>query len=143
MTSYLPIIIGLLGCIVGSFLNVVALRQETGKDLGGRSHCPSCNHQLTWYELIPVVSFLVQLGKCRNCKKTISPRYVSVELFVGVLYFLTTSFFIKTYFINIYTFAPIWFFVALFLLLIIILATLSNISSDITPVNKFVSLNRN
>lgn len=143
MTSYLPIIIGFLGCIVGSFLNVVALRQETGKDLGGRSHCPSCNHQLTWYELIPVVSFLVQLGKCRNCKKTISPRYVSVELFIGVLYFLTASFFIKAYF-GVYTSLPGWFFVWLLSLLIVVsygaLIVIYDIQTKTVPLVWFLGL---
>mgnify|MGYP000476377046 CR=1 FL=1 len=143
MTSYLPIIIGLLGCIVGSFLNVVALRQETGKDLGGRSHCPSCNHQLTWYELIPVVSFLIQLGRCRNCKKTISPRYVSVELFVGVLYFLTTSFITKAYF-GVYTSLPGWFFVWLLSLLIIVsygaLIVIYDIQTKTVPLVWFIGL---
>ncbi len=143
MTSYLPIIIGLLGCIVGSFLNVVALRQETGKDLGGRSHCPSCNHQLTWYELIPVVSFLIQLGRCRNCKKTISPRYVSVELFVGVLYFLTTSFFTKAYF-GVYTSLPGWFFVWLLSLLIVVsygaLIVIYDIQTKTVPLVWFIGL---
>lgn len=143
MTSYLPIIIGLLGCIVGSFLNVVALRQETGKDLGGRSHCPSCNHQLTWYELIPVVSFLVQLGKCRNCKKTISPRYVSVELFAGVLFFLTTSFFTKAY-SGVYASLPGWFFVWLLSLLIVVsygaLMVIYDIQTKTVPLIWFIGL---
>lgn len=141
--GYLPIIIGLLGCIVGSFLNVVALRQETEKDLGGRSHCPACNHQLAWYELIPVISFLVQRGKCRNCKTVIPARYIINELFVGVLYFLTTSFFIKIY-ASVYTITSIWFFVALLLLLIIIsyvaVMVIYDIQTKLVPLIWFVGL---
>lgn len=143
LLSYVPIILGLLGCIVGSFLNVVALRQETHQDLGGRSHCPACNHQLSWYELIPVISFLIQRGKCRNCKKTISPRYVGVELFVGIIYFLTTSFFIKT-FSSVYMFMPVWFFIILLLLLMIIsyiaLMVVYDIQTKTVPLVWFIGL---
>lgn len=143
LLSYVPIILGLLGCIVGSFLNVVALRQETHQDLGGRSHCPACNHQLSWYELIPVVSFLIQCGKCRNCKETISPRYVGVELFVGIIYFLTTSFFIKT-FSSVYMFMPVWFFIILLLLLMIIsyiaLMVVYDIQTKTVPLVWFIGL---
>ncbi len=46
-----------LGTIIGSFLNVVAFRYGTKKDLGGRSSCMVCTQQLKWYELIPIVSF--------------------------------------------------------------------------------------
>lgn len=136
-------ILGIFGCIVGSFLNVVALRQETEKDLGGRSHCPACGHQLSWYELIPVVSFLVQIGKCINCKTVISPRYISVELFVGALYFLVTSFFVKIYF-PIYLFTVGWFFIALFLLLIIVsyvaLMVIYDIQTKTVPLVWFIGL---
>lgn len=143
MIPYLPIILGLLGCIVGSFLNVVALRQETGKDLGGRSHCPHCNHQLSWYELIPVVSFLIQGGKCRNCRKKISLRYIGIELFTGILFFLTTLFFIKTY-SSLSIIAPIWFFVPLVLLLITIsyvaLMVVYDIQTQTVPLVWFIGL---
>lgn len=83
------ILTGILGLIIGSFLNVVILRMNTGRGLGGRSKCFSCNKTLAWYELIPVVSYVIQGGKCRNCKTPISKQYVLVEgvtalLFAGV-----------------------------------------------------------
>lgn len=82
-----------LGLIVGSFLNVVALRYNTGrlKDAlfgGGRSVCFSCGKKLKWYELIPLASFLVQGGRCRGCHSKISWQYPLVELFTGVVFVL-------------------------------------------------------
>lgn len=143
LITYLPFILGIFGCIVGSFLNVVALRQGTEKDLGGRSHCPTCDHQLSWYELIPVLSFLIQGGKCKNCKKKISPRYITVELFVGVLFFLTTSFFTKAY-SGVYASLPGWFFVWLLSLLIVVsygaLMVIYDIQTKTVPLIWFIGL---
>ncbi len=79
--SVLPLtLISLLGLAVGSFLNVVVLRGEREESLGGRSRCMSCGAQLRWYELVPVFSYLLQLGRCRTCKARISPQYPLVEL---------------------------------------------------------------
>jgi leader peptidase (prepilin peptidase)/N-methyltransferase len=75
-----------LGAIVGSFLNVVALRWGTELTLGGRSFCPSCNRQLRWWELVPLVSYLLQRGKCRTCRAKISPQYLLVEILVGLIF---------------------------------------------------------
>ncbi len=76
----------ILGLIIGSFLNVVILRINTGKGLGGRSQCFSCNRQLRWYELIPVVSYLVQRGRCTQCRSRISVQYMLVELITALLF---------------------------------------------------------
>ena len=54
--------------------------------IGGRSHCPKCGRRLTWYELIPIVSFVIQRARCRGCKARIGFRYVAMELFVGLLF---------------------------------------------------------
>lgn len=78
----------LLGIIVGSFLNVVILRYNTGKSLLGRSGCFSCGKGLRWYELIPVISYFLQSGKCRSCGSGISLQYPLVELLTGVLFAL-------------------------------------------------------
>ena len=80
----------LFGAVLGSFLNVLILRYELGGavfggQLKGRSRCPHCDKTLSWYELIPVVSFIVQLGKCRNCGKKISLQYPVVEIISGVI----------------------------------------------------------
>ncbi len=77
------------GAIVGSFLNVVALRYNTGRTLGGRSSCFSCGRSLTALDLVPLFSFLALAGKCRSCGSKISWQYPLVEagtalLFLGV-----------------------------------------------------------
>lgn len=91
-----PYLLGILGLIVGSFLNVVILRREQDKSLGGRSGCPHCKTTLSWYELIPVISFLVQGGKCRTCKKNISFQYIIVELATGLSFFAGGLFLVKS-----------------------------------------------
>lgn len=77
----------LFGAIVGSFLNVVILRlpKENASVVFPASHCPKCEHTLAWYENIPVLSYIVQLGKCRHCKTSISLQYPIVELLTGLL----------------------------------------------------------
>ncbi len=77
-----------IGLAVGSFLNVVILRHETGKQVTGRSMCPTCGVQLQWFELIPVFSYIFQKGKCRHCGAKLSVQYPLVELGTGVLFVL-------------------------------------------------------
>lgn len=85
----LPIVIFVLGLLVGSFLNVVILRINTGRSVvTGRSACARCARVLHWYELIPVCSFLALRGKCRTCKASISFQYPVVELATAVLFIL-------------------------------------------------------
>lgn len=75
------VILFLVGLMVGSFLNVVILRLAWGKSpVRGRSHCPQCKHVLEWNDLIPVISFILQRGRCRYCQKSISWQYPLVEL---------------------------------------------------------------
>lgn len=76
----LGIFIGVMGLLVGSFLNVCIYRipQKTFfKD--SRSYCPKCEHTLAWFDLFPLFSYLFLGGKCRYCKEPISPRYPIVE----------------------------------------------------------------
>jgi len=85
----ISIIIGLfiLGTILGSFYNVVAYRITKGESiLFPSSHCPNCNHKLRPLELIPVFSFLIQGGKCTNCKSKISWFYPIAEIICGILF---------------------------------------------------------
>ncbi len=77
-----------LGLIIGSFLNVVILRLNTARSLGGRSACMSCQRNLEWYELVPFVSFIALRGRCRSCKTKISIQYPLVELLAGALFAL-------------------------------------------------------
>jgi leader peptidase (prepilin peptidase) / N-methyltransferase len=88
------IALGILGAIFGSFFDVLALRYDPDRPLfakhtlGGRSHCSHCKHVLAWYELIPVVSFIVQRGKCRSCGARISPENLWVELVSAAIFAL-------------------------------------------------------
>lgn len=76
------------GVIIGSFLNVVIYRFHTGKSLNGSSHCLSCQTDLRWYELFPLISYLVLRGRCRSCSAVIPSRYLWVELATGLLFVL-------------------------------------------------------
>ncbi|MEI3606049.1 prepilin peptidase [Pseudogracilibacillus sp. SE30717A] len=77
----------LFGIVLGSFFNVVGIRVPKRISFHqDRSFCPTCNNQLCWYELIPILSYLIQRGKCRNCKETISPIYPIIEIFTGLLF---------------------------------------------------------
>ncbi|MEK7167516.1 MAG: prepilin peptidase [Patescibacteria group bacterium] len=83
-------IIFVLGTIIGSFLNVVIFRFHSKEKIGmSRSHCQSCNHILEAADLIPVLSFFVQKGKCRYCGNKISWQYPLVELFTGIVFVLS------------------------------------------------------
>ncbi|SDQ43427.1 prepilin peptidase [Virgibacillus salinus] len=82
----------LLGLIFGSFFNVVGLRlPENIPFANDRSICPHCKHQLSWFENIPIISFVIQGAKCRHCKKEISFIYPVIELFTGILFALSYS----------------------------------------------------
>ena len=77
----------LLGLCVGSFLNVVIYRVPEKMNLAKpASHCPKCGYQLKWYDNIPVVSYIILGGKCRNCKEHISFRYTFVEIINALLW---------------------------------------------------------
>lgn len=79
----------IFGLFWGSFLNNIALRLEKNEDfLFSRSKCPSCGKILTWKELIPILSFIWQKGKCKGCGSKISLRYPLVEIFTGCWVFL-------------------------------------------------------
>ncbi|MCM3663832.1 prepilin peptidase [Mesobacillus subterraneus] len=81
------ILLFLYGTVLGSFYNVVALRVPEGKSIvAPRSSCPKCGHQLTAWELIPVLSYFLQRGKCRQCKARISPVYPFFEFLTGILF---------------------------------------------------------
>jgi leader peptidase (prepilin peptidase)/N-methyltransferase len=73
--------VGAYGLVFGSFLNVVIYRVPREISLlRPRSHCPSCDALVRWYDNVPVLSYLWLLGRCRDCRARISPRYPLVEL---------------------------------------------------------------
>lgn len=107
-------LIGLLGLLIGSFLNVVIHRlpkmmerqwavecaeisgttppvQDTFNLVVPRSRCPHCGHQIAWYENIPVVSYLALRGRCADCKRAIGVRYPLVELVTGGLFYFCAT----------------------------------------------------
>ncbi|MEH7093887.1 prepilin peptidase [Neobacillus vireti] len=80
-------IIFVYGIVFGSFFNVVGLRVPLKQSIvKPRSACPICGHQLTPFELIPVLSYMFQKGKCRGCQSRISPIYPLFELLTGFLF---------------------------------------------------------
>lgn len=87
MEVYWLIVFFLFGITFGSFFNVVGLRlPENISFVHGNSQCPECRHRLGWHELIPVLSFCWQKGKCRHCHTPISVLYPVMELFTGILF---------------------------------------------------------
>lgn len=111
-----------LGTIIGSFLNVVIFRFNTGRTITkGRSMCMTCSKTLRWYELIPLFSFLIQSGKCRRCAAKISHQYPLVEFITGVIFALITFKFLPILFYSFWSyFFAVIFFALIFSLLIVI-----------------------
>ena len=96
----LSICLGLfiLGTMLGSFYNVVGYRLPKGESIvTPPSHCPNCNHRLGPLELIPILSFIIQGGKCKNCKQKISWFYPIFEASCGLLFVLSYISFGFTY----------------------------------------------
>ncbi len=90
----LLLLLTVAGLCVGSFCNVLILRIPRDEEfVKTPSHCFSCGHPLAWYENIPLVSWLVQGGKCRHCKAPISKQYPIVEGLNGVMWLLTALLF--------------------------------------------------
>lgn len=93
----LYLIVGLVGALIGSFLNVCIYRLPRHESIvWPGSHCPSCSRPIVWYDNIPLVSFLVLLGRCRHCAMPIPFRYPVVEAlnvlgYVGLLWFFGPS----------------------------------------------------
>jgi len=89
MPEFLVLIfVFIFGLIIGSFLNCLVWRLRTGESLLGRSYCLKCKKQIAWYDNLPVLSFVLLKGKCRQCGGKISWQYPIVELTTGVLFVL-------------------------------------------------------
>jgi leader peptidase (prepilin peptidase)/N-methyltransferase len=85
--SFLIVIAAVVGAMIGSFLNVCIYRLPLGRSIvWPGSACGSCGHQLSWFENIPVLSFLVLRGRCRACHARISWRYPLVELLTAAMF---------------------------------------------------------
>ena len=76
-----------IGTIMGSFFNVIGHRLSKNESaIKPRSHCEFCGHILAWYELIPIISFLIQGGKCRKCRAKLSWWYPLREIITGLFF---------------------------------------------------------
>ena len=85
--TFIYIVIGVLGAIIGSFLNVVVHRVPREESIVfPNSRCPSCSSVIAFYDNIPVISYVVLGGRCRHCKTGISPRYPAIEVLTALLY---------------------------------------------------------
>lgn len=100
LVPILAVIFFVFGLIIGSFLNVVIYRLNTSKSFGGRSACMSCEMRLSWYELIPIISFFTLRGRCKSCKTKISVQYPLVEFTTGLIFaalFLKFQYILSSY----------------------------------------------
>jgi leader peptidase (prepilin peptidase) / N-methyltransferase len=87
MDPFFAAAIFLFGLAFGSFLNVCIYRLPLGLSIvAPRSACPKCKHPIAFYDNLPVLSWLILRGRCRQCKVRISPRYPLIELLTGVLF---------------------------------------------------------
>ncbi|MEK7617145.1 MAG: prepilin peptidase [Patescibacteria group bacterium] len=75
----------ILGTVLGSLVKALADRSLTNKTFRGRSYCPQCKHKLQWYDLLPIISYLLLRGRCRYCGDRISVEYFLVEVVMGLL----------------------------------------------------------
>ena len=80
------VLLFMIGLVCGSFLNVVALRRINEESfIGGRSKCPDCSQKISWYDNVPLLSFIFLKGHCRHCNQQISLRYPFIELFSAIM----------------------------------------------------------
>ena len=94
MNVIIAIYIFIIGTIMGSFFNVVAHRLSNNESIiKPGSHCESCQHLLKWYELIPIISFLIQGGRCRQCHTKLSGWYPLIEIITGLFYLFSYLYF--------------------------------------------------
>ena len=87
MTEVTAVVAGVFGLVIGSFLNVVVWRVPRGESIvRPASHCPSCGHDIRSRDNVPVVSWLLLRGRCRDCSASISARYPAVELLTAAVW---------------------------------------------------------
>lgn len=89
LNSLLHFLCFYMGAGIGSFLNVVIYRLPRGISVNQprRSFCPACNQQIPWYHNIPLISWILLRGRCKDCGTSISARYLGVELLTGLLFY--------------------------------------------------------
>ena len=120
--TLLAIVFFVLGLIIGSFLNVIIFRYNSGRSLGGRSGCLACQKKLPWYELIPIFSFLFLKGRCSGCKTRISIQYPIIELATGLVFLCLFLKFENLFIINVFNFSITYLFYAFVFSLLLVIA---------------------
>ena len=89
MDYFLYFVLFCIGTLFGSFFTLAVYRIPLGKDITHeRSYCPNCNHKLSFFDMIPILSYLFLGGKCRYCKQKIRPRYLLLEILSGAVFVL-------------------------------------------------------
>lgn len=134
MNIYIEILLFILGVAFGSFLLVFLGRYDPDKDrqffskkrIQGRSRCDSCGIQLRWFELVPIVSYLVQGGKCRYCKSKISSIHFMMEIIVGII-FVSVPLVIKRLFILWFPLTWFWLYIILSIIWILVVVALVSV----------------
>lgn len=86
LVAFIVLFAGLLGLVIGSFLNVVVYRVPAGIPLTRESRCPQCDAPVRWWQNVPVISWVALRGRCANCRAPISARYPLVEAATAVAF---------------------------------------------------------
>lgn len=90
METYYHVMFFIIGLVFGSYFNVLGIRIPRKESVTfSRSHCENCNHVLKWYELIPILSFIFQKGRCSKCRTKLSMLYPFTELATGLLFLVS------------------------------------------------------
>ncbi len=131
ISFWLVIPVFIFGLFIGSFVNVVVMRTLRGEDfVRGRSHCDRCGRTLTWYELIPLLSFLALRGKCRTCHQEIDIMHPIVEFITATLFawwwLIGFAFFRLTFTPILQIIQPLFWLLAGIILLIILIIDLKS-----------------
>ena len=122
MNIILYITLFLIGCMFGSFYTLAVHRIPKRENITHKhSYCPKCNHKLGFLELIPIVSYIYQKGKCKNCKQKIRVRYLVLEVLSGLLFVVfAMALKIDLYYFN-WSNAVFYLFTILYLTLIVLI----------------------
>ena len=135
---YIIVNIFIIGTLFGSFFSLATYRIPRKQDiLVTRSYCPICKHNLNFFDLIPILSFIFLGGKCRYCKHKISPRYFFLELSNGLVFvFLYLLFYSSLYYVSYKFLIAILIYVLVFLIIGSLIMKSKMTSEEIDEVSK-------